>query len=289
MKKIYFLIFIMISVLTLDGHTNPSQQIISISIPKCGTHLITKCISLITGRKTVEYGPDDIRYDRRYIHNGAHFTVTPDDFTFFTHLPHNKFWLTHLLPLPEYIEQLSVTDTHSIFFLYRDPRDQIVSLMHWIRKMRKQDNGTYKSTVDQLSNAELITALIQGCKLHHSDDKHTTHIVTNDINVRYRTYLQWQDMPGICTVRFEDLVGSQGNGSDEAQWEAVRTIALHMGITLNDYDLNRIAAHLFGRKTFREGQIGSWKKIFTESHKKLFKEVAGQLLIDLGYETDFNW
>lgn len=41
--------------------------------------------------------------------------------------------------------------------------------------------------------------------------------------------------------------------------------------------------------TFRKGQTGGWKKHFTSDQKKLFKKVAGQLLIDLGYEKDFNW
>ena len=41
--------------------------------------------------------------------------------------------------------------------------------------------------------------------------------------------------------------------------------------------------------TFHKGQIGAWKTEFTENHKKLFKEIAGQLLIDLGYEKDYNW
>lgn len=28
---------------------------------------------------------------------------------------------------------------------------------------------------------------------------------------------------------------------------------------------------------------------FSAEHKDTFKEVAGQLLIDLGYEQDFDW
>ena len=35
--------------------------------------------------------------------------------------------------------------------------------------------------------------------------------------------------------------------------------------------------------------IGQWKEYFTEKHKKEFKKEAGKLLIDLGYEEDFDW
>jgi hypothetical protein len=41
--------------------------------------------------------------------------------------------------------------------------------------------------------------------------------------------------------------------------------------------------------TFRSGKTGEWKKHFTDEHKKIFKEVAGDLLVKLGYEKDNNW
>ncbi|MDL1944847.1 sulfotransferase domain-containing protein, partial [Chloroflexi bacterium CFX2] len=41
--------------------------------------------------------------------------------------------------------------------------------------------------------------------------------------------------------------------------------------------------------TFRSGKAGGWKEHFTEEHKKLFKNVAGDLLARLGYEKDDDW
>ena len=41
--------------------------------------------------------------------------------------------------------------------------------------------------------------------------------------------------------------------------------------------------------TFRSGKTGGWKQHFTDEHKKLFKEVAGDLLVKLGYEQDNSW
>jgi hypothetical protein len=34
---------------------------------------------------------------------------------------------------------------------------------------------------------------------------------------------------------------------------------------------------------------GGWREFFTEEHKQLFKDVAGDLLVRLGYEKDNNW
>ena len=41
--------------------------------------------------------------------------------------------------------------------------------------------------------------------------------------------------------------------------------------------------------TFRSGKTGGWREYFTDEHKSLFKEVAGNLLVKLGYEKDNDW
>jgi len=41
--------------------------------------------------------------------------------------------------------------------------------------------------------------------------------------------------------------------------------------------------------TFRSGKTGEWKKHFTDEHKKIFKDVAGDLLVKLGYEENNGW
>lgn len=39
----------------------------------------------------------------------------------------------------------------------------------------------------------------------------------------------------------------------------------------------------------RKGVAGDWQNVFTEKDKRIFKEEAGDLLIELGYEEDNNW
>lgn len=46
----------------------------------------------------------------------------------------------------------------------------------------------------------------------------------------------------------------------------------------------------FTHNTFvRKGIAGDWLNHFTEKHKEIFKPIAGELLIKLGYESDLNW
>ena len=39
----------------------------------------------------------------------------------------------------------------------------------------------------------------------------------------------------------------------------------------------------------RKGISGDWRNYLTDEHKSRFKEIAGDLLIELGYEKDMNW
>ena len=38
-----------------------------------------------------------------------------------------------------------------------------------------------------------------------------------------------------------------------------------------------------------KGKRGSWRELFTERDKRIFKEIAGQTLIDWGYEETLDW
>ena len=40
---------------------------------------------------------------------------------------------------------------------------------------------------------------------------------------------------------------------------------------------------------FRKGVAGEWKHVFTRKDRRIFKEEAGELLIRLGYEKDYDW
>jgi lipopolysaccharide transport system ATP-binding protein len=67
---------------------------------------------------------------------------------------------------------------------------------------------------------------------------------------------------------------------------------------------NRFARHSIGRKFWkrarqsgqadpnshlRKGVAGDWRNYFKPSHVECFKNCAGKQLIELGYETGFDW
>jgi hypothetical protein len=143
----------------------------------------------------------------------------------------------------------------------------------------------------------VILSLIQ------SNDLYTWYSRSvHDIESLYRLYLPWKDCPQVYTTYFEKLVGSKGGGDDAEQFKEIKNIANHLGLTISDEEVQGIASKLFGdnnydwstehkgyfvvgEKTFRSGQIGSWKTLFNEQHKKTFNAIAGELLNDLGYDN----
>ena len=120
-------------------------------------------------------------------------------------------------------------------------------------------------------------------------DEHKIGIISIDYHFRRR--LSWMDDRRCLTIRFEDLIGSSGDGEKELQLVVITSIAAYLNTHLRSKDIQFIGDHIFSNRTatFRKGQIGSWREEFSEEHKIVFKEIAGQLLIDLGYEKDFNW
>jgi len=259
-----------------------------ITIPKSGTHLLHKCIALLSGKKpndiekkSKESTPRECKKTTREIFINAckrdfiqKILAIQDPSTFSHHLIYTAEY-------KDFIERYAPTT----LFLIRDPRDQLLSFTNWTCEQSK------KGTVD-FDN--MILDFIDGKQRYkHCAVKMGTaadFIWTLGITEFYKLFLPWTSARNVYTVRFENLVGSKGGGSDELQIQEIRNIARHLKIPLTDKKLNSVTTNLFGGTgTFVKGQIGSWKKSFTPEHKAAFKRVAGQLLIDLGYEKDLNW
>ena len=239
-KILYFCLISLIGTFELLGQSlirdnQGNKQIILLTIPKCGTYLLTKCLRLL-GTKPNAY-----------------------------HLTYNKDL------------DLELTHRNVVkFFIYRDPRDQVVSLAYWLGYNPQDANF----------DSQLLDLIVNGSWA-------VPHISVKILNVAdlYKKFMPWKNSLDVYTVRFEDLIGPLGGGTEEAQLKEIKNIARHCSITLRRGLLKEVSKNLFGTRytTFREGKIGSWKTYFTPKIKEVFKSVAGQLLVDLGYEKDLNW
>lgn len=275
-KKLFSLavsIYFNYNICYFGSEINENHQIIQISIPKAGTHLLAKCIHLMTGRDTVTWYASNEQF---LIQNYYYVSIT--DLKHLINLEKNKFWITHLFYSKEYANLLN-NKNFKTFFIYRDPRDQVVSLAFYML----QWNAFWPLSSSMSFDDLLLDIIVNGTTFNN-------HPPVKNVDELYRAYLPWFALPNILALRFEDLIGSKGGGLQDTQLTTLKKIALHLQLQLSKNELSEIANKLFGETgTFREGKIGSWKKHFKDKHIKAFKQVAGQLLIDLGYEKDFNW
>lgn len=186
----------------------------------------------------------------------------------------------HIFYHPQLDEYLN-TRQSICFFIYRDPRDVAISEANYLYDMNKFHKlHFYYKRFDSINDR--IKFAILGNQFYQ------TSVFYPDIRERFSLYKPWIDSPIVFSVRYEDLTGS-----DKNTW--VHNIVKHFsdktGIAFTDdlVESALLAINPEKSHTFRQGGREKWKTYFTDEHKEMFKEIAGDLLIELGYETHRNW
>ncbi len=185
----------------------------------------------------------------------------------------------HLVADPEIIQAWCRAGV-AHFFVLRDPRDAILSHAYYIGD-KAVHNVHHKYYRGLASLDERLEVSILGRSDFPGEFP--------DIRTRFGWYLDWLDCQEVFPVRFEALINDR-----EAALGGMLDFAVRHGFSLGLSRSRAVevlsAAIDPGRSyTFRSGKTGEWEQHFTEKHKALFKEKAGDLLIRLGYEKDLDW
>ena len=165
-------------------------------------------------------------------------------------------------------------------FMYRDPRDMLVSHVFYATNLYEGHGmNRYYARLDHMEAR--LNAAIEGV------DEQEFYL--SNVKERYDSYLGWFNQPDVFTLCFEDLILEQDTALARLLgYLAVRGLDLQISRNQAIEMLKAgIAPHKSG--TFRKGEPGSWRKHFTPENKKRFKAVAGDLLIRLGYEDGDDW
>lgn len=271
-SKVYFFICAALLFISIDVHA--FQPFIVVTPEKTGTHLLTKAIERLVKKTT---------------HNYWGHKMTPEELlqALKKAEENNAFMHMHALPDQAMIDTL-LSKSYKVIFLMRDPRDTMVSLLHYIEAGWSYGPLSLNGRYATLSMQEKLDEIITG-------KRYGTSGVRQIIGRR----LDWmnQDPSFVCTVYFEDLVGKEGGGTAKKQNRTIRQLAKHIGLELKPELLKEVTTDLFGappgkpgtKSTFRKGQIGSWKLEFTPAHVFAFKAYFGKELIQLGYERNMAW
>ena len=177
-----------------------------------------------------------------------------------------------------YLSLLSSPDRATIF-IYRDPRDMLVSHVFYAAEMYT-DHGMHRYYTETLTSMEeRLNAAIEGV-----DDP-----ALSSVSQRYDHYMAWLDLPEIHCLRFEDLILDR----DNALGHLLDYLALRgfepAGARSHAINILKSAISPRNSGTFRKGEPGNWHEHFTEANKHKFKKTAGDLLIRLGYESNHEW
>ena len=166
------------------------------------------------------------------------------------------------------------------YFIYRDPRDMLVSQVFFATDMHGEHgmHDYYNALPD--FDARLNVAIT-------GIDKDGLKMVS--VKQRYDGVFQWlEQKDGMC-IRFEELINNRDVTLNAMLDEVERTG--YKIPTPREKALPVLVDAIQPKKshTFRSGKTGGWKQYFTEEHKLLFKSIAGNLLVQLGYEKNNDW
>ncbi|MDE3046195.1 MAG: hypothetical protein KGJ02_06085 [Verrucomicrobiota bacterium] len=246
-------------------HADPPKKVFFVSLPKAGTHMLIKAIELMQKERLRWIG----------LENSFHFSPLWD--LSYSH----KVTAGHLFPYPS-IEKvrLEYSDSYTKILLIRDPRDIMVSFSHHLRKgmiWSSLPTFDYDRFVSLTSDEQLKETLFFPNQYLHP-------------GVCFPLAVLWIQDPSVLVCRYEDLVGSQGGGSDEKQFEVLKRIALYMGCVLSDDEIRDIGVKMYGGTwTFRKGNIEGWRTAYSEENKALFKQLYGTYISAFGYGDADDW
>lgn len=274
----FFLIFFL-SITECFENSFSKQEVIKdpfcvLTVHKSGTNLILKLLKLV----------DQELYSKKISNKNA-----------------GKF--RHFCPDLE-SEYFSVNLDERKILGIRDLRDTLVSHVYfWDRRISENGFGPafnqqyiqfYKDwtklTFDEKLNSLMTGNIPKNSKAYQSLNNRPLpkpmNLFVRDINEFKKYYHSKNSL--LC--KFEDLIGARGDGDKNLQIKTVEGVLKFLDISLEKTSINNIAENLFGGTwTFRKGKIGEWKTHFSKKNKEVFKKTYGDIIIDLGYEKDYNW
>jgi hypothetical protein len=233
-----------------------NRSLFVVTIPKSGTHLLFHLLESFRVRPAG-------RYDG---------VLEPCSYYFLFH-DHSH------LPAEDFVELLSHTPRggagHPFFslpmlFTYRNPLDILVSeVFYYVNRERTALAHFYQD----MTPAELGVELIRGEPLLPS------------LRKRVFRHSPWLRLKNVIPLSYEELVGSRGDGSDEATARAVWSLQLKLHVPGSP--LAHVGrAYTEASATFRKGRINSHREFFGPEHYEEFRRLPQDFMHTFGYDVD---
>ena len=250
--------------------------LLGISFPKSGTHLLDQI--LLGFAKVAPFAKRVHSFYAEYEGETGRKRAPEQALAWLDSLRPLDVSSAHLFARPEAAARVT-SGGFVPYFIFRDPRDVVVSHVFYVTEMeaRHVHHDYYQSLPD--FDARLRVSILG------RPDSETEF---PDIAGRFAPYMDWLNHPEVLTIHFEDLIHDR---------TAILTRIMEHLLTrapipaTRQLILDSLETAINPKKspTFRSGKTGEWKKHFTEEHKRIFKDLAGDLLVRLGYEQNNDW
>jgi hypothetical protein len=255
---------------------NDAPPIFGNSKPKSGSHLLLQILNGFTQIMPYRYVDAD---PVRTIEKNGRRKTKEEILDELKQIPDGVIGWGYVDATPENASFLTQTGRVN-FFIYRDPRDMLVSQVFFATDMHEEHgmHAYYKSLPD--FGARLNVAIT-------GIDQDGLKMVS--VKQRYEGVFAWLERKNVMCIRFEDLINNRDATLLSMLDEVEKT-----GYTIptpREKALPVLVEAIQPKKshTFRSGKTGGWTQHFTEEHKNLFKDVTGDLLVTLGYEENNDW
>jgi len=255
---------------------NDYPVLLGISFPKSGTHLLDQI--LLGFSKVAPFSTRLHSFYAEYEGESGIKRAPEDARMWINSLRPRDIASAHLFARPEILARVC-TPAFIPYFIFRDPRDVVVSHVFYVTDMetRHVHHAYYQSLSD--FDARLKVSI---------SGRPDADIEFPNVAKRFAPYLGWLDRPEVMAIHFEDLIQNRAATLNRIMEHFRARVKLN---TPNEKILDALETSINPKKspTFRSGKTGEWKKYFTDEHKRIFKEAAGNLLIKLGYEKNNDW
>ena len=250
--------------------------LLGISFPKSGTHLLDQ---ILLGFSNVAPYPRRLHSFYAEYEGESGVKRAPEQaLAWLDSLGPRDVASAHLFARPEAVARVC-SSKFIPYFIFRDPRDVVVSHVFYVTDMeaRHVHHAYYQSLPD--FNVRLNASIL---------GRPDAGVEFPNIARRFAPYLDWLNHPEVLTIHFEDLINDRRATLTRIMNHLLARVPLQAS---RDLILESLESAINPTKspTFRSGKTGEWKKHFTDEHKRIFKEAAGNLLKRLGYEKDKNW
>jgi len=272
---------------SLPAPENGWPILLGISFPKSGTHLLDQI--LLGFSKVAPFSKRLHSFYAEYEGESGRKRAPEQALGWLDSLRANggrDIASAHLFARPEAVDRL-IKPAFVPYFIFRDPRDVVVSHVFYVTDMevRHVHHDYYASLPD--FDARLNVSILGRPELDTCPEP-SRRVEFPNIADRFAPYLGWLDHPEVLSIHFEDLI----NDRDATLNRIIDHFLIRVPLTISRKTiLDSLESSINPTKspTFRSGKTGEWKKYFTGEHKKIFKDVAGDLLVKLGYEKNNDW